>query len=202
VCQSFAVHAKNGATFAGASTTLVSGDLGVSSSAVVTTVNPVIYVNGGVFQTPTPVFDTNVENARIAAMVVRAGEVVLPASGEIGGLTFTPGTYRSATFINIAVGTVVTLDGAGSYNPVFLFQAGTYLTTSASTTFNLINGANAENVLWGITGAAYLGANSVFEGSILAGTAITLGASMYLNGCALAKLSVTSAGGATVHVRR
>jgi hypothetical protein len=69
---------------------------------------------------------------------------------------------------------VVTLDGDNQPNPEFLFIAGSTLVTAADTYFNLINGAKAENVLWALGSAATLGASSVVEGSILAGTAITL----------------------------
>ena len=46
---------------------------------------------------------------------------------EIGGLIFTPGTYRSDSAINFAHGTVVTLDGGGELNPEFLFITGSTL---------------------------------------------------------------------------
>ena len=38
---------------------------------------------------------------------------------EIGGITFTPGTYRSDSAINFAYGTVVTLDDLNEPLPVF-----------------------------------------------------------------------------------
>jgi hypothetical protein len=110
---------------------------------------------------------------------------------EIGGHTFTPGTYRSGSAINFAYGTVVTLDGQNQANPVFLFQAGSTLVTAADTYFILKNGAKAENIYWALGTAATLGANSVLEGSILAGTAITFGTESELHGCALAQSAVT-----------
>jgi hypothetical protein len=109
---------------------------------------------------------------------------------EIGGLTFTPGTHRSDSAINFAYGTVVTLDGRNETNPVFLFIAGSTLVTAADTYFILKNGAKAENVRWALGTAATLGANSVIEGSILAGTSITFGTKSKLYGCALAQAAV------------
>jgi hypothetical protein len=110
---------------------------------------------------------------------------------EIGGETFTPGAYCSDSAINFAYGTTVTLDGLNKPNPNFLFIAGSTLVTGAVTSFNLINGAKAENVLWALGTAATLGANSILEGSILAGTAITFGTKSELRGCALAQSAVT-----------
>jgi hypothetical protein len=110
---------------------------------------------------------------------------------EIGGLTFIPGTYRSDSAINFAHGTVVTLDGNNKLNPKYLFIAGSTLVTAADTSFNLINGAKAENVVWALGTAATLGARSVVEGSILAGTAITFGTKLEVHGCAVAQSAVT-----------
>jgi hypothetical protein len=106
---------------------------------------------------------------------------------EIGGKTFIPGTHRSNSAINIAHGTEVTLSGKGTY----IFQAGSTLVTAADTKIILTNGARAENVVWVLGSAATLGANSLLEGSILAGTAITFGTQSRVNGCALAQSAVT-----------
>jgi ADP-glucose pyrophosphorylase len=77
---------------------------------------------------------------------------------------------------------------------VFLFQAGTTLTTAASTYFNLINGAKAKNVLFALGSAATLGANSVLEGSLIVGTSVTVGIEAEVNGCIIAKAAVTYEG--------
>jgi hypothetical protein len=132
-------------------------------------------------------FASAVLDAHAAAMQ----ELSTPMEIEIGGLTFTPGTYRSGSAINFAHGTVVTLEGLHNPNPDFLFIADSTLVTAADTSFILINGAKAENVYWALGTAATLGANSVLEGSILAGTAITFGTKSELHGCALAQSAVT-----------
>jgi hypothetical protein len=54
------------------------------------------------------------ESSAFAASVLVAYAVAMEVRREgraIGGLTFTPGTYRSNSAINFAYGTVVTLDG-------------------------------------------------------------------------------------------
>jgi hypothetical protein len=134
-------------------------------------------------------FAASVLVAHAAAMAVHVDEIAMDI--EIGGKTFTPGTYRSGSAINFAHGTVVTLDGMNEPNPVFLFIAGSTLVTAADTSFILIKGAKAENVHWALGTAATLGARSVVEGSILAGTAITFGTKSVLHGCALAQSAVT-----------
>jgi hypothetical protein len=183
VCQNFAVHARTAVTFAGVQSTIHHGDVGVSPGTSITG----NYASGGGALVA--------DSADFAASVLTAYSAAFVAGGpamavEMGGKTFTPGTYRSGT-ISIAVGTVVTLDGLNKPYPEFLFQAGTTLITAANTNFNLINGAKAENVRWVLGTAATLGANSVLEGSILAGTAITFGTKSELHGCALAQSAVT-----------
>jgi hypothetical protein len=135
------------------------------------------------------IFAASVTAAHAAAMEVRVDGIAMAV--EIGGLTFTPGTYRSGSEINFAYGAVVTLDGNNEANPVFLFQALSTLVTAADTYFILKNGAKAENIYWALGTAAILGANSVVEGSIMAGTAITFGTKSKLHGCALAQSAVT-----------
>ncbi len=120
-------------------------------------------------------------------MEVREQTVDLDTN-EIGGKTFTPETYRSGSTVNFASDTVVTLDGEDDPNSVFLLQSPTTLVTAEGASFIRINGAEVENVYWALGTAAILGARSVVEGSILAGTTVTFGTKSELHGCALAHL--------------
>jgi hypothetical protein len=195
VCGDFAVHARTTVTFSGGLTTIDDGDVGVSPGTAITGAPQ---INGGVVVGNSDVFATSVKVAYDAAMAVHFEET--PIANEIGGSSFTPGTYRSGSAINFAAGTVI-LDGNYEANPEFLFIAGTTLVTAANTRFILKNGAKAENVIWALGTAATLGANSVLEGSILAGTAITFGAESELHGCALAQSAVTFESGGYIKAR-
>jgi hypothetical protein len=189
VCENFAVHARTTVTFDGEQTTIHGGDVGVSPGTSIT--GNYKFDGGGVVVDNSTEFAASVLDAYIMAkeptLVLANHEMAI----EMGGLTFTPGTYRSGSAINFAFGTVVTLDGLNETNPVFLFQAGTTLVTAADTYFILKNGAKAENVVWALGSAATLGARSIVEGSILAGTAITFGTKSVLHGCAIAQSAVT-----------
>jgi hypothetical protein len=194
VCKTFAVHSRETVTFDGGLTTIYSGDVGVSPGTAVTgTPN---FEEQGQIVADSSVFAAGVLTDHAAAMAVRSESMAI----EMGGETFYPGTYRSGSFINIAYGTVVTLDGNGDQDATFLFQAVSTLVTGEDTSFNLINGANAENVLWALGTTATLGANSVLEGSILAGTAIEFGTNSELHGCALAQSAVTFASEGSVYL--
>jgi hypothetical protein len=156
------------------------------------------FVGGGQLASPaaTSAFTTSKLTAQDAAMVFRSDEEIIAI--EIGDKTFTPGTYRSASAITFAAGTVVTLDGLDQANPEWLFQAGTSLTTLEGASFVLIRGAKVENILWALGSTAVLGVNSVFEGSILAKTSITFNAGSKINGCALASTTLSFTSGNTV----
>jgi hypothetical protein len=204
VCQTFAVHARTTITFDGEKTRVV-GDIGVSPGTSITG-NYAIAAGGQVQADVDNEFAKSVFEAHQAAILLRPPdeEVLMgPAAAvEIGDKTFTPGTYRAGSSINFAYGTTVTLDGLNQPNPMFLFQAGTTLTTAAGTYFILINGAKAKNIMWALGSDATLGADSVLEGSILAGTAITFGTKSEIRGCALAQSAVTFQSAGAVNVRQ
>jgi uncharacterized protein (TIGR03437 family) len=65
---------------------------------------------------------------------------------------------------------------------VFIFQIASTLTTGAGTQIILANGAQPSNVYWQVGATANLGANSVFNGNILADQSITLNTGATVNG--------------------
>ena len=80
----------------------------------------------------------------------------------------------------------VTLDGGGNPNAVFVFQIGGALNMAAGAQVTLINGAQASHVFWQVNGAAAVGADANFAGTLMALTAIAVGAGTEFNGRALA----------------
>ena len=107
------------------------------------------------------------------------------APGDIGGLTLTPGVYRSGSSIGLT-GTL-TLDAQGDPNAVFVFQAGSTLITASGSRVKLVNGAQACNVFWQVGSSATLGTTTALAGNILALTSITMNDGVTLNGRALAR---------------
>ncbi|MFA6304585.1 MAG: ice-binding family protein [Patescibacteria group bacterium] len=90
---------------------------------------------------------------------------------DLGGQTLTAGVYNSASSIGLT-GTL-TLDGGGDANAIFVFQAGSTLTTAAASHVTLTNSAQACNVFWQVGSSATLGTTSDFKGNILALASIT-----------------------------
>jgi hypothetical protein len=109
----------------------------------------------------------------IAAYDWAAGEVgPSPVVADLGGQTLTSGVYNNASTLGLT-GTL-TLDGEDNPDAVFVFQAGSSLTTAPSSRVSLINGAQACNVYWQIGSSATLDTDTSFVGTIIALTSITI----------------------------
>ncbi len=114
-------------------------------------------------------------------------------SGQnLGGLMLDPGVYRlgaSATLYG-----TLTLNAHGDPNALFVFQIGSSLITDSNSSVVTINGGSTPgcNTFWQVGGDATLGANTEFEGHILAQTNIIMRSNAnILHGSALAKQTVT-----------
>jgi len=189
-CDEFAVMAGSAATCAGASNCDIPiGKLGAGTAIT------------GNFAGDILAIDSNWNAAGCArdglaalnAGKARAAGVNMIA--EMGGMTFTPGTYTHGSAINIALANpIVTLDGEGDENAVFIFIAGSTLTTCAFSQIVLQNGANAENVFWVLGTSLTMGADSIMVGTFLAGSAVTIGTNGKIWGRVIAQTGVTCTG--------
>ena len=114
--------------------------------------------------------------------------------------TLPPGIYKSATTLAITAGNLTLVRGSLVTPPVWIFQVGTSLTTSADAGLagNVILGKNVQacNVFWQLGDSATIGGQS-FSGDIAAYSSITL-AGEYFTGRAMAlngAVTITSGGG-------
>ncbi|MDP3103863.1 MAG: ice-binding family protein [Candidatus Methanoperedens sp.] len=108
-------------------------------------------------------------------------------TGNIGGLTLTPGLYKWSTGVTIP--TDVTI--SGSSTDVWIFQIAGTLDIASAKQVILSGGAQAKNIYWQVAGATTLGTTSIFNGNILAKTNIAIQTGATLNGRALAQTAVT-----------
>ncbi|MDZ4813483.1 MAG: ice-binding family protein [Pseudomonadota bacterium] len=106
-------------------------------------------------------------------------------SADLGGSTLVPGVYCSASSLGLT-GTL-TLDALGDPDAVFVFQAGSTLTTASSAAVVVINGGQSCNVFWQTGSSATLGTGTSFVGSILALDSITLTTGASTDGRVLAR---------------
>lgn len=163
-------------------TTTVNGDLGVSPGNTVTG-SPI--VNG-----TTHLGDPTAAQAQLdltTAYNDAAGRTLgsVGVSGNLGGLTLTNGLYSSTSSLEISSGDL-TLDGLGDTNAVWIFKMSSTLTTTSGRQVILTGGAQAANIFWQVGSSATIGTTSVFKGTILAYTSITMDSGATLDGRALA----------------
>jgi type VI secretion system secreted protein VgrG len=171
--ESFAVLAAS--TVTNTNTSVITGDVGVSagsSAPGITGAN-----TSGTIQLGTAQADWAHTDA-LAAYNQLAGLAPLSTlDNQLGGVTLTPGVY------NIAVAQLtglLTLDGAGMVDPLFVFLIGDTLTTASNSSILLINGATATNLFFKVGSSATLGTGTQFAGNIisLASNTLTSGASV------------------------
>ncbi len=169
---------------------LIDADIGVSPGNTLTGFGPCVFT--GVANLANAVA-AQAQLDLTAAYNTLAGLACPPANAivaDLGGTTVPAGVYCSA--IGIGVTGPLTLDGGGDPDAVFVFQAGSALTTAGDVV--LINGAQAKNVYWQVGSSATLGTASQWQGNILALTSITLVDTATLFGRALARNGSVSLG--------
>jgi uncharacterized protein (TIGR03437 family) len=184
VCPSnFAV--LSGSPIVNSGTTIVTGDIGVSPETFVTGF-PLGTLTGTIYS------GDSAAAQRIADLSAAYQDAVLRSvgpvavAGDLAGQTFPAGLYKSISSLSVSSGTLA-LDAKGDPNAVFIFQMPSTLTTAAGSQIILVGNASAFNVFWQVGASATLGANSVFNGSILANQSITLNAGSIVNGRLLAQ---------------
>ena len=167
---------------------VLNGDLGVAPGTSLTgfqfaTVNGATHNNDGVAN--------QAQSDLTTAYNVADGQT--PATDltgqDLGGLTLTAGAYAYTSSAQLT-GTV-TLDAQNDPNAQFVIKVGSQLTTASSSRVELINGASPCNVFWKVD-TAVLGSSTVFRGTVLALTSISLNDAVTVFGRLLARNGTVS----------
>jgi len=108
-------------------------------------------------------------------------------SGEIGGLTLTPGLYKWGT--DVTISSDVTLHGSST--DVWIFQIAGGVEQASATRVTLTGGALPQNVFWQSAGAVSIGTTAHFEGVLLAKTLVAVKTGASVTGRLLAQTEVT-----------
>ena len=169
-----------------AGVTTITGDIGVSPLASVVGFPPGI-VNGTIHKADAAAAQAQIDLA--AAYTDAAGRTPFTTvTGDtLAGLNLPPGVYRGG-----ALSLIGTLTLTGNATDVWIFQTASTLDTSAGSQIVLSGGAKADNVYWVVGSSATLGADSFFEGNIMAYASITLYSGASLDGRALAKTAAVT----------
>ena len=191
----FAVLA--GTTVTNTGTSQIAGSVGVSPGSAVTGFPPGLITGGSIdaANTTAQAAQASLTTAYLAA----AGETpVTVNASDLGGQTLVPGVYQNAAAMSLT-GTV-TLNAEGNANAVFVFLAGSTLTTAPSSSVVLTGGAQACNVFWQVGSSATIGTTTNFVGSVLALTSISVQTGATISGRVLARNGQVSLEGDTITV--
>lgn len=183
-----------GSTVTSVGPTIINGDLGVSPGSAVTGFPPGI-VNGTIHVPP----DTTVPVAKVDLTTAyndaagRSTNVIVQATGELGGLTLAPGLYKAPAGSFAITSVDLTLDAQGDPNAVWIFQMpSSTLTVGNGRQVILAGGAKASNIFWQVGSSATLGTTVIFKGNILASQSITFQTGATLDGRALTQIAAVT----------
>jgi hypothetical protein len=191
----FAVLAGSAITSTGA--TNITGDLGLSPGTSIGGFPPGILTGT---QRINDVLSTQAKLDATTAYNDLAGRTstdIVTLSGNIGGLTLTPGLYKSTSTLSVSSGDL-TFDAKGNANAVFIIQIASSLTTTSGRQVILSGGASAANIYWQVGSSATFGTTSVFKGTVIALQSITFNTGASLTGRALARTGGVTMAGNTI----
>lgn len=180
--STFAVLA--GATITNTGSTVIAGDIGLSPGTAVTGFPPGLQSSGATLVADAQALAAQ-NDLTTAYLNAAASTPATTSPSDLGGSTLTPGVYASST--SMALTGTLTLNGGGDANAVFIFQAGSTLTTASSSKVVLENGAQACNVFWQVGSSATLGTTSDMSGTIMALSSATLNTGATVTGRVLAR---------------
>jgi Ice-binding-like/Bacterial Ig-like domain len=127
----------------------------------------------------------------------RTSTDIVTLSGNIGGLTLSPGLYKSTSSLAISSGDL-TFDAKGNADAIFVIQIASSLTTTSGRKVFLAGGALASNIFWMVGSSVTFGTTSVFKGTVLAMQSITFNTGATLDGRALARTGGITMAGNTI----
>lgn len=191
----FAILAGAAVTSTGA--TVINGDIGLSPGTAVDgfppgVLNGTLRINDEI-STPAKLSLTTAYNDAAGRVSID----MVPLAGNIGGLTLTPGLYKSTSSIEISSGDV-TFDAKGDADAVFIIQIASTFTTTPGRKVILSGGAKASNIFWQVSSSASFGTTTVMKGVIMALESITFDTGATLDGQAMARNGAVTLDGNTI----
>lgn len=191
----FAVLAGSEITNTGA--TEITGDLGLSPGSSIGGFPP------GILNGTQHINDDKASQAKLDLtsayndVAGRSSTDIVTLSGNIGGLTLTPGLYKSTSSLAVSSGDL-TFDAEGDADALFIIQIASALTVTSGRQVILSGGAKPSMIFWQVGSSATFGTTSVFKGTVLAMESITFNTGASLDGRALTRTGGVTMEGNTI----
>lgn len=106
---------------------------------------------------------------------------------DLVGSTLIPGIYAATAMGPLSLSGHLVLDGQGNSAAVFIFETDSTLITGPGSSIELINGASECNIFWQVGSSATLATGSLFVGTVMALTSISVQTGAVVHGRALAR---------------
>lgn len=181
--SNFAILAGSGISVAGAGkATTINGAIGTYPTPAITGLSNALL--NGANHTAKSSHMLKAMNAAFINAAARPATLSFGPIYDLGGSTLMSGVYSGPTSFGLTGS--LALDAKNNPEAVWIFQAGSTLTTASSSQVVLKNGAQACHGFWVVGSSANLGVGNDFIGNIPAKTSIMLNTSVAVNERALA----------------
>jgi hypothetical protein len=131
----------------------------------------------GTQTTPNNVLTDQLQEIADAKTALSALATNYTPAPTMGTTTLLPGVYYYASALDITANAVITFDGGGASNPVWIFNVDAAIVVGADVTFVIINNpGNDASVIWNSGSYTTVGASTPFVGTLFAEGLVSFGA--------------------------